>query len=112
MAIVGASIGANVALTAAALEPAVRTVVLLSPGGDYAGVKTHDPMIAYAERPVLIAASEQDTYAADSSLRLEGLAVGNAELIMYSGSGHGTIMLDREPNLPDLIISWLDDYLQ
>ncbi len=111
-AIVGASIGANVALSAAALEPAVRTVVLLSPGGDYAGVKTHNPMIAYGERSVLIAASEQDSYAADSSLRLEGLAAGKAELIMYPGSGHGTIMLEREPDLPDLIISWLDDYLQ
>lgn len=111
-AIVGASIGANVALSAAALEPTVRTVILLSPGGDYAGVKTHDPMIAYGERSVLIAASEQDSYAADSSLRLEGLAAGKAELIMYPGSGHGTIMLEREPDLPDLIISWLDDYLR
>ena len=112
LAIIGASIGANVALTAAAIEPKVGTVVLLSPGGNYAGVKTHDPMVDYGERPVLIAASEQDTYAAESSLRLAELAAGDAQLIMYPGSGHGTIMLDREADLRGLIIAWLDEHLQ
>ena len=112
MVIIGASIGANVALTAAAFEPDVSTVVLLSPGGNYAGIKTRDPMLAYGERPVLIAASDEDTYAAESSVRLEELAAGEAELIMYEGSGHGTVMLDREPDLPELIIAWLDDHLQ
>lgn len=112
MGIVGASIGANVAVAAAALEPDVKTVVLLSPGGNYAGVKMHDPMIDFGERPVLIVASEQDTYAAESAVRLEDLAAGEAELIMYPGSGHGTIMLGREPELPSVIIAWLKKHLR
>lgn len=112
LGLVGASIGANVALAAAGLEPEVKTVVLLSPGRDYAGVKTYDPMIDYGERPVLIAASEEDTYAAESGLWLKDLAAGETKLIMYPGSGHGTIMLDREPDLPNIIIAWLGEHLQ
>lgn len=41
-AVVGASIGANMALVTAAAEPAIDAVVLLSPGLDYQGVTTED----------------------------------------------------------------------
>jgi len=112
MAIIGASIGANMAILTGASEPATKTVVLLSPGLNYAGVKTLDPMIAYGERPVLIVASEEDTYAADSSSKLEEAAQGEARLVMYQDSGHGTLMLEREPGLGELIIDWLDEYLR
>lgn len=112
MAIIGASIGANMAILTGASEPATKTVVLLSLGLNYAGVKTLDPMIAYGERPVLIVASEEDTYAADSSSKLEEAAQGEARLVMYQDSGHGTLMLEREPGLGELIIDWLDEYLR
>ncbi len=105
-AIIGASIGANLALVVAAEIPAVRTVVLLSPGLDYRGVQTEAAMTAYGDRPVLIVASAEDGYAADSSRRLAGLAPG-AALTIYEGAGHGTTMLIREPGLTDLILDWL-----
>jgi len=111
MAIIGASIGANMALLTGASEPATKAIVLLSPGLNYAGIKTHDPMIAYGERPVLIVASQEDTYAADSSRRLEEVALGEVRQVMYQDAGHGTIMMEREPGLGELIIDWLDDYL-
>ncbi|MGB6421904.1 MAG: alpha/beta fold hydrolase, partial [Anaerolineales bacterium] len=56
-AIIGASIGANMALVAAANQPEVNTVVLLSPGLNYFGVTTSDALEAYGQRPILIAAS-------------------------------------------------------
>ena len=111
MAVLGASIGANLALVTGADNSNARTVVLLSPGLNYAGVETRDPLLTYGERPILIVASQEDTYAAASSGRLEEIALGETRLVMYQGAGHGLHMFDREPGLADLIIDWLDEYL-
>lgn len=111
MAVLGASIGANMALVTGSDNSNARTVVLLSPGLNYAGVEIRDPLLTYGERPMLIVASQEDTYAADSSRRLEEIALGETRLVMYQGAGHGLHMFEREPGLADLIIDWLDDYL-
>lgn len=112
MAVLRASIGANLALVSGADNSNVRTVVLLSPGLNYAGVEIRDPVLTYGERPVLIEASQEDTYAADSSNKLEEKALGETRLVIYQGAGHGLHMFEHEPGLVDLIIHWLDDYLQ
>lgn len=110
--IVGASIGANMALISGENEPQIRTVVLLSPGLSYAGVETSDAMVAYGERPVFIVASEEDTYSADSSRKLHELAVGDSRLEMYQGAGHGTNMLENEPGLGAEVIEYLKEFLE
>lgn len=106
-AFVGASIGANLALVASSNETAVRTAVLLSPGLSYAGVQTEPAIHSYGERPVLIIASQEDSYAANSSTTLDENAIGNSQLIMYQDAGHGTLMLRAEPDLNQVIIDWL-----
>ena len=111
IAIIGGSIGANMALITAAAEPMINTAILLSPGLDYRGVTTDDVIGPYGERPILIVASEGDVFAADSSRTLSELAVGNAVLQIYDGSSHGTNMLDDVPQLSDLIVDWLDNNL-
>lgn len=107
-AFVGASIGANLALVASSNETSVRTAVLLSPGLSYAGVKTEPAILSYGERPLLIIASQEDSYAANSSKALDENAIGNSKLIMYQGAGHGTLMLRAEPDLNQIIIDWLN----
>lgn len=111
-AFIGASIGANMALVASANESSVRTAILLSPGLNYAGVKTEAAMQSYGERPVIIVASQEDTYAANSSVTLEAETLGESQLIMYEDAGHGIFMFQGEPDLSQLIIEWLDRYLQ
>ena len=112
MGIVGASLGANMALVSGANEPEVRTVILLSPGLSYAGVETTVAIKAYGERSVFIVASQEDTYAADSSEKLNELALGESKLEMYQDAGHGTFMLENQPELRGGIIDWLRDHLQ
>jgi alpha-beta hydrolase superfamily lysophospholipase len=107
-AFVGASIGANLALVASSNETAVRTAVLLSPGLSYAGVNTEPAIHSYSERPLLIIASQEDSYAANSSKALDENTIGNSQLIMYQGAGHGTLMLRAEPDLNQIIIDWLN----
>jgi len=105
--IVGANIGANLALVVAAVEPGVRAVVLLSPGLDYWGVRTEEAMVAYGERPLLIVASEDDDYAAQAAHALAGLAQGVPVLTLYPNAGHGSAMFGPQPGLTDLILGWL-----
>jgi pimeloyl-ACP methyl ester carboxylesterase len=111
-AFIGASIGANLALVASSNEPSVRTAILLSPGLSYAGVKTEKAINSYGERPVLIIASEEDSYAADSSTTLDAKAIGNSQLIIYQGAGHGTFILKAEPDLNQIIIEWLNQNIE
>jgi dienelactone hydrolase len=112
MGIVGASIGANLALIGGTNEPETQTVVLLSPGLSYAGVETSDAMVMYGERPVFIVASQEDNYAASSSEKLHDLAIGESRLEIYQDAGHGTFMLENQPELGREIIDWLQEHLQ
>ena len=107
-AFIGASMGANMALWAAAEETGVRTVVLLSPGLSYFGVEADRALDDYIQRTLMIIASSEDTYSAESSQKLAWLAGDLAELVMYNGAGHGTDMFDHEDGLIDVIIQWLD----
>ncbi len=111
-AIVGASFGANLALVQGAAEESIRTVVLLSPGLDYFGVSTAGAMETYGERPVLIAASSEDSYAAELSRQLKQMAKGASVLQMFDGAGHGIHMFAAQPRLAQQILTWLDQYLQ
>ena len=110
-AVIGGSIGSNIALLTAKNRPEILTAVLLSPGLDYRGVTTPDAAGAYGDRPLLIVASEEDGYSADSSRQLDSLA-SNSTLEMYDGAGHGTNMLGREPALTPLLIKWLDEMVK
>jgi pimeloyl-ACP methyl ester carboxylesterase len=111
IAIIGASIGANIALVFAARNPRVKSLVLLSPGLNYRGIETPEAIRNYGPRPIFIVASKEDIYAADSSAKLYALSRGKAVLKLYEGSGHGTKLLNQDKELPDLIINWVKDTL-
>jgi dienelactone hydrolase len=112
IAIIGASMGANMAVLLGADQPGVRALALLSPGVNYYQVLTPKPLAEYGERPVLIIASQEDSYAASSAEELLKYARGEARLEMLSGVGHGTQMLTNQPDLTALILEWLRPFLQ
>lgn len=106
VAVVGASIGANVALKYLALNDQVRTGILLSPGLDYRGVSIENINV---NQPVLIVAAEDDAYSLKSS---EQIAAGfNGELRTYEKAGHGTNMLKEKPELEGIMIDWISKRL-
>jgi dienelactone hydrolase len=111
IAVMGASIGSNMALQAGTDNREINTVILLSPGLDYAGVTTENILSSYGGRPILIVASREDTYSAESSDVLASKAQGEASLVMYDGAGHGTAMFNREPGLINTVVEWLDTHL-
>lgn len=105
--IVGAGAGADLALVAAAAEPGVYALILLSPAIEGFGLQTEEAMVAYGERPVLIVTSEDDLYSVEGALTLAELAQGPQVLSVYSQAGRGTDMFTRQPDLASLIQGWL-----
>jgi alpha-beta hydrolase superfamily lysophospholipase len=107
VAVVGASLGANLAALAAADNPAVRTVALLSPSLDYRGVRLDAALIRkLADRPVWLAASTQDPYALRT---IKELTSGSAarEQRLSTGLAHGTTLLTVDPDLARALVDWL-----
>ncbi|MBI5837590.1 MAG: alpha/beta fold hydrolase [Candidatus Eisenbacteria bacterium] len=110
--VVGASIGANSALIAASNDPRVRTVVLLSPGLDYHGLRTERAMEKYGTRPIFLLASADDEASAAAVKRLGSLARGRNAVKVFQAAGHGTDMFRAEPTLPALVRGWLAEQLR
>jgi pimeloyl-ACP methyl ester carboxylesterase len=102
----GASIGANLAVLAAADDPTVRSLALLSAGLEYRGLRTEAAMKKYNERPALIVVSQEDPYALRSAKALAAAGGGIREMLQLDGAGHGTVMLTRRPDLIGTLVEW------
>ena len=110
--IVGASIGANIALNFADVNNDIKGIVMLSPGLNYRNVKTENTMKSYSGRPVLIAVSYEDQYSCQSAGILDKYAKGNHKLIVYKGAGHGTNMLLNNNKLKDDIYNFIKEIIK
>ena len=102
--VIGASIGANVALNYASKND-VAGVILLSSGLDYRGVKTEEAMKKY-NGPVLVVASEDDAQSFSASQTLYSLATGKKEIKTYKDAGHGMNMFAKQ-DLDDVILQFV-----
>jgi pimeloyl-ACP methyl ester carboxylesterase len=104
-ALVGASIGANLALIVGANNAGVAAVAALSPGADYHGLKPQGLLPNYGNRPVYLLASQDDAGAYASAQAMVGdLPAGEA--FYYKTAGHGTAMLSN-PDVGTRLLSWL-----
>ncbi len=102
-ALIGASIGANIALKYGAADNAVKAVVLLSPGENYRGISISG---VKTEKPVFIIASTEDEYSANTAVTLEKI-LPNRKVRVLQDKGHGTEMLNK--NMDQEIIDWLKE---
>lgn len=107
ISLVGASLGANLATQVAGRDPSIHNLVLLSPGLEIKGVSVAEAIKSYGDRPVLIAVSDDDTYAARSALLLDSEAAGKHHLEILTAAGNGAKMLNAAPTLESLIQGWL-----
>ena len=108
LVIIGASIGANIALSYAAEDPDVATVILLSPGLEFRGVKTSTAITKF-NKPLLVVASADDQYSAQTAQELASKNV-QVTLKMYDNAGHGTNMFVKNDLAPG-ILTWLKGHV-
>jgi dienelactone hydrolase len=108
--LIGASIGANIALNYAIEDKDVKKLVLLSPGRDYSGVKTLKAMKEY-DGKLFICASKDDPYSFSSVKELYRIATCKKKMVLYKNAGHGTRMFGKEKQKPgelgELLLEWL-----
>ncbi len=111
IAVIGAGVGGNLALTTCVVNTYCGAVVMLSPGLDYEGVITEGAAAQLGDRPLLLIAAQGDTYAARSAQTLDELAPGPHELVLVSGGASGTGLFAVQPGLPGTILAWLQTNL-
>ena len=110
VALVGASIGSNSAIVAYSKDGAARMVVALSPGLDYRGITTTDPVELIAARPALLEAAEDDAASASS---VRSLSMSNPSITtkIWPSGGHANRILTAHPEelgrVVDLVASSL-----
>lgn len=106
LGIIGASIGANLAMLYGAKHQP-KAVIALSPGINYKGIKTEIASRNFRNN-LLIVASKDDGYSFESSSRLFEMSVAaKKEFIQYEEAGHGTRMFNSEPELKQRILDFL-----
>lgn len=111
--LVGASIGANLALWYLVDHPEVSSATLLSAGLEYRGIET-EPLASRVgkEQAVFFAGSREDERAsghsaAEAAEKLYALCTGKKEIKLFDGAGHGTIMLERNPDFMNALVEWI-----
>lgn len=110
--IVGAGVGANLALEYAAENREIRAVALASPGMEYAGFRADKALSAYGRKPVFFLTGTGDAYSAQSARQLQEMAKGFAELREYPGAAHGTDIFTTSENASAQLLDWLDTVLK
>jgi len=92
----GASLGANIALNAAAADRRIPALILLSPGLEYAGIRSVGVFEQLQRRPVFMAASPGDGYAFSSVQQLARHRQDPAlRLKVGDGAAHGVQMFSE-----------------
>jgi alpha-beta hydrolase superfamily lysophospholipase len=108
LGLAGASLGANLALIAAAQTSSVRALALLSPALDYRGVRIDVSLLRkYGSRPAWLAASAEDPYAVRTVRELASDTSGPRDQRLISAQAHGTNMLAADPALAGELVDWL-----
>lgn len=106
LAVIGGSIGANLALLYGA-KTSPKIVVALSPGLNYKGIKTEIASRNFRKN-LLFVASKDDNYSFQSCERLfEISAAATKKFIKYEDAGHGTRMFNSESELKQRILDFL-----
>jgi len=106
--IVGASLGASLALLAAVDLPMVRAIGLVSPSLDYRGLRTDTSLLKrLGARSIWLAASAEDPLALRTLHDFASEPSGPREQIVSSAAGHGSSLLNADHDVGRALVDWL-----
>lgn len=107
ISIVGASIGANLALNYSAGSD-ITKIVLLSPGENFHNIEVLDTAKNY-KGSILMVAAKDDLYSYETVQKLEKIHKGFHQFISYETGGHGTFIILTHPELKENIVKFLEE---
>ncbi len=105
--IIGASIGANLALKFS-MEHPITSTVLLSPGIKYRGLSIEKDL-EHIKIPTLVIAGSQDSYSHDTLALMKEQLKNKNHFLTYDTKNHGTTLL-RDKEVIKEITQWLNKY--
>lgn len=108
--LIGASIGANLAIQYLAEHAEAKAAAALSPGLDYRGIITM-PFVKSLNRNqfLFLAGSDDDRESFHAVQKLNEVSLAKTNLKLLKEAGHGTRMFERESSLADEILDWTED---
>jgi len=115
--IVGASIGANLALNILAEDQEIEGAILLSAGLNYRGVETEPAAkkIRSDQSVYVIAASDDETKGGNCGELakdiFDALATEKKKIEVFDAGGHGTNIFWKHPDLMDRLVRWLQELI-
>ena len=110
-AIIGSSIGANLAIGYAADHFEVKAAVLLSPGINYYGLRGDDYFYQYHRPLAIFTAKDDHTYdQAQKLLKVPGIAKDKLWYQEYETGGHGREILRNHPESIPQLADWLEKH--
>lgn len=111
IAVVGANMGANIAINYAAEDERIKAVAMLSGALDNRGVTTAGAIAKYGARALFLAASKEDLAAARATDALAAMAGGRKVVTILQGNLRGTRMLGATP-VGKQLADFLNTYLE
>lgn len=108
--LIGASIGANLALKFLSENEKIKGVVLLSPGLNYKGILLDSLISEESAEKILFISSIEDLYSYQTIQTLYK-KFPKSELLIFSGKEHGTDILKNHKESTEKIIFWLKSKL-
>ncbi len=112
VALVGASIGANLSLRFLVETPGLPTAVLLSPGLDYRGIKVDELARKLPEgKTFMCVAAGDDDYSYQTCRALFGIT-GEVKVVQLPQGGHGTNIFNDHPELIGQMVEWISAKLK
>ncbi len=108
LVLVGASIGANLAIQYGAAHAEVPGIVALSPGLNYRDVATM-PLIQSLtrDRHVYLASSSDDEISGPAVEKLAERSLARTDVKRFADAGHGTRMFEAYPDFLEEIADWI-----
>lgn len=110
--VVGASLGANLALLAAVEQPVVRVVAAVSPSLDYRGLRVNaEVMRKLGDRGIWLAASTEDPFALRTLKELTENSTVPRDQQLSPVPAHGSQLLAADTGLARALVDWLHQRL-
>jgi acetyl esterase/lipase len=114
VSVMGASIGANLALLGCGSDADCVTAIALSPGIDYFGIRPGESLNeTLLDRPILLIVSQLDSQSITGVEEFFATARGEVGARIFTGRSHGTsLLMTYGDRLTPFIISWLDEHVE
>ncbi len=104
--LIGSSIGGTACLAAAAEDPRVSGIVVLSPGRAYHGFDAIVPASHLGERELLVLHSSEELPSHETAEVLDRI-VAHSTVRAVPGSAHGVAMLAEDPTQLDAVVEFV-----